>query len=484
MKLFLCVLVPLLCPRLSHGSTLLEAVREAVQMMEVPSDYWAVQVHGGASKATQLAHKHRLQLLGTIGNLADYYHLKLLPIANTANSVSGGGSGLSVLLEQEQEVGYVKQQSVRGMSSRQYSPSPTDPLWPQQWSLMSGGGLQVESVWRDGITGDSVVVAIVDDGLERTHPDLTDNYDPAASYDYVDYDLDPSPKGEDHGTSCAGIIAMARDNSRCGVGVAYNCSIGGVRINVSSISDALEASALGHHNSYVDVYSASWGPPDVGFWVSGPGPLTTNTLKASVHYGRSGKGSVYVWASGNGGAYYDSCAADGYASSIYTIAVGSVNRDGTPANYDEQCAAKMAVTFSHSKDNQQVVSSSGNGGCTDSFTGTSAATPLAAGVIALTLQANPQLTWRDIQHLLALTANTTSLTDGDWTTNGRGINVSHKFGFGAVDAVAMVTSARTWTNVPEQLSQIIYSSTRTRCVWSSYSTVSEQELLVIVLPSA
>ena len=78
MKLFLCVLVPLLCPRLSHGSTLLEAVREAVQMMEVPSDYWAVQVHGGASKATQLAHKHRLQLLGTVSRLITQCSLFIL----------------------------------------------------------------------------------------------------------------------------------------------------------------------------------------------------------------------------------------------------------------------------------------------------------------------------------------------------------------------------------------------------------------------
>ncbi len=60
------LLVSLLCPLLSHGSTLLSAVKEAVEMMEVPSDYWAVQVHGGVSKATQLAHKHRLQLLGTV----------------------------------------------------------------------------------------------------------------------------------------------------------------------------------------------------------------------------------------------------------------------------------------------------------------------------------------------------------------------------------------------------------------------------------
>ena len=60
--------------------------------------------------------------------------------------------------------------------------------------------------------------------------------------------------------------------------------------------------------------------------------------------GRNGKGNIYVWAAGNGGQY-DSCAADGYITSIYTIAVGSANDIGNPAYYDEQCSAKMVVTF-------------------------------------------------------------------------------------------------------------------------------------------
>lgn len=61
--------------------------------------------------------------------------------------------------------------------------------------------------------------------------------------------------------------------------------------------------------------------------------------------GRNRKGSIYVWAAGNGGTYYDSCAADGYSSSIYTISVGSANQAAQAADYDEQCAAKMVVTI-------------------------------------------------------------------------------------------------------------------------------------------
>ena len=54
-----------------------------------------------------------------------------------------------------------------------------------------------------------------------------------------------------------------------------------------------------------------------------------------------------MWAAGNGGEYLDSCAADGYVSSIYTIAIGSVGSHGYAAFYDERCSAKMAVTFVH-----------------------------------------------------------------------------------------------------------------------------------------
>ena len=56
---------------------------------------------------------------------------------------------------------------------------------------------------------------------------------------------------------------------------------------------------------------------------------------------------VYVWAAGNGGLNYDSCAADGFSSSIYTISIGSADEKGREASFDEQCSSKMAVTYSY-----------------------------------------------------------------------------------------------------------------------------------------
>ena len=131
--------------------------------------------------------------------------------------------------------------------------------------------------------------------------------------------------------------------------------------------------------------------------------------------GRRGKGSIWVWAAGNGG-HLDTCAADGYASSIYTIAIGAANSNGTAAPYDERCSAKMAVVlmedqFAHIKSKSErlrVVSVDNwilletlcnitltsfyqtttdvENTCTKNFGGTSAACPLASGAIALALE--------------------------------------------------------------------------------------------------
>jgi len=75
---------------------------------------------------------------------------------------------------------------------------------------------------------------------------------------------------------------------------------------------------------------------------------------------------------------------------------------------------------------------------------------MAAGVVALMLQANPNLTWRDVQHIIVRTANSQGLRAHDWVVNGAGFNVSHIFGFGLLDAASMTHVAKTWVEVPEQ----------------------------------
>lgn len=86
-----------------------------------------------------------------------------------------------------------------------------------------------------------------------------------------------------HGTSCAGVISMTRNNTACGVGVAYDARLAGVRLLSGSMQfDSSEARALGHMSQDIHIYSNSWGPIDDGITVDGPGPLTSAILRHGV----------------------------------------------------------------------------------------------------------------------------------------------------------------------------------------------------------
>ena len=117
---------------------------------------------------------------------------------------------------------------------------------------------------------------------------------PEYSYDVADNDSDvhpsrqfPSGRFHRHGTSCAGVISMTRNNSVCGVGVAYNAKLAGIRLlSGASLFDSTEARALGHATDKVDIYSNSWGPSDEGMVVEGPGPLAASILQHGVTHVR------------------------------------------------------------------------------------------------------------------------------------------------------------------------------------------------------
>ena len=174
--------------------------------------------------------------------------------------------------------------------------------------------------------------------------------------------------------------------------------------------------------------------------------------------GRDGKGTIFVWASGNGGAAGDDCGADGYVSHPYVISIGAINHLGKTTSFHEHCPSTMAVVHAggrhgDSKDEQMmpigVVCADVGGKCTTGFFGTSAAAPVAAGAFALVLEANPELTYRDVMHIIARTARIPTLFEiDDWTINGGGLHVSDKFGFGVLDVGQMIALAQNWTNVP------------------------------------
>ncbi|EGI61972.1 Furin-like protease 1, isoforms 1/1-X/2 [Acromyrmex echinatior] len=333
-----------------------------------------------------------------------------------------------------------------------------DERWPQMWYLNRGKGLDmnVQGAWAEGITGNGVVVTILDDGLEKDHPDLFKNYDPQASYDVNNHDEDPMPRydlvdSNRHGTRCAGEVAATANNSLCAVGVAFGAGVGGVRMLDGDVTDAVEARSLSLNPQHIDIYSASWGPDDDGKTVDGPGELATRAFIEGITKGRNGKGSIFVWASGNGGRDHDNCNCDGYTNSIWTLSISSATENGLVPWYSEACSSTLATTYSSgSTGEKQVVTTDLHHHCTNSHTGTSASAPLAAGICALALEANRDLTWRDMQHIVVRTAKPANLQAPDWVVNGVGRNVSHSFGYGLMDATAMVRLARRWRTVPEQ----------------------------------
>ncbi|EAU36453.1 KEX1 protease precursor [Aspergillus terreus NIH2624] len=331
----------------------------------------------------------------------------------------------------------------------------TDPIFTGQWHLYNtvevGHDLNVTGVWLDGITGNGVTTAVVDDGLDMYSNDLKPNYFPEGSYDFNEGVPEPRPRLRDdkHGTRCAGEIAAAR-NDVCGLGVAYDSRIAGIRILSEPIDDTDEAAAINFGYQQNDIYSCSWGPMDDGKTMEAPGILIKRAMVNGVQKGRGGRGSIFVFAAGNGASFDDNCNFDGYTNSIYSITVGAIDREGNHPSYSESCSAQLVVAYSSGAKDAIHTTDVGTDKCYSYHGGTSAAGPLAAGTVALALSARPELTWRDAQYLMVETAVPVHEDDGSWQILKSGRKFSHDWGFGKVDAYSLVQKAKTWELVKPQ----------------------------------
>ena len=353
--------------------------------------------------------------------------------------------------------------------------TPNDALFSEQWhhrnTTQLGGALWIDTnittAW-DSYKGEGITIGIVDDGVEHTHPDIQPNYNTEIDFDFNSNDADPAPVdlvADSHGTACAG-VAAARGNNGIGVsGAAPEATLAGFRLIAAANTDQNEADAFLINNDVIHVKSNSWGQPD-GTGYGGPGPLATAALETGVTSGRGGKGVIYVFAGGNGLYDGDNSNMDGYASSPYVIAVAAVNDFGFQSYYSEPGANLLISAPSSGGGHNEGIRTTdltGEGGdnntaagtsdladrnYTNSFGGTSSACPLVSGIVALILQANPNLGWRDVQEILIRTARKNHRTDPEWVTNAAGLSFNHKYGAGMIDAAAAVVLAQQWTNLP------------------------------------
>ncbi|MCU0545229.1 MAG: S8 family serine peptidase [Oscillatoriaceae cyanobacterium Prado104] len=375
---------------------------------------------------------------------------------------------------------------------------PRDPLYPKQWYLNHKGGNQLaanshifaEQAWDITRGVRSIVVAIADDSVDMTHPDFQGQSKIIGAVDLKDNDLSPMPveDTDNHGTSCAG-VAVAEENGKGIVGVAPGCALMPIRTTGFLDDDSIEQLFNWALQQGAAVISCSWGPSAVYY------PLSLRqsaAINRAATQGRGGRGCVIVFAAGNANRPINGTINEkgwphnivsgqtrwlsGFAVHPDVIAVAastSLNKKAAYSNWGSSisvCApsnnAPPGTWFPETgfiatpPDVMQYLPGLGvftndrmgsegydPGDFTDSFGGTSSATPVVAGVAALMLSANPRLTAREVRTILEQTADKIVDPDADPqfgtrlgtydATNQR----SDWFGYGKVNAFKAVQAA-------------------------------------------
>ena len=348
---------------------------------------------------------------------------------------------------------------------------PSDPLAVEQWYLTEVGVLPV---WLD-YTGKGVRIGQFEPGapfavspevFDYRHPDLQANADLQWLNTLDSQGGSAVPQNfSNHATMVAGVMVAAR-NGVGGVGIAYDATLAGHYIQgegleVPQLTAELTA-ALALFKNY-DVVNNSWGAQgNFSLNVVPPGTIQTGIVDALLE-GRNGLGTAVVMAGGNDRQSGANTNYNALTANRGVITVGSINAPGDLGTLQlgskpfSNPGASILVSAPGSNigsSGRELIADNGStfGSSYSTSHGTSFAAPIVSGVIALMLEANPALGYRDIQTILAMSA--TSVTDPngtDWAYNGAknwnggGMHASHDYGFGQVDARAAVRLAETWT---------------------------------------
>ncbi|WP_269326187.1 putative Ig domain-containing protein [Chromobacterium piscinae] len=356
---------------------------------------------------------------------------------------------------------------------------PDDPLLGKEWYLSDA---DILPVWKD-YSGKGVRIAQFEPGgefavepeiFDYRHPDLAPNVDPAWLQTMQSTDAMPKATSN-HATMVAGVMVAAK-NGQGGVGVAYDATLSGYNL-ANSGSDL---SGLGHMVSY-DIANHSWGfKNDFALSNYQDGTIdTAASLVSNAQYaadnGRGGLGTVIVAAGGNARATGGSAQGSLTNNNRFSIEVGAINAKGdlstlqigsTPFSNPGASLLVSAPGSNVASTSQMVMTDQGStfGNAYSTMEGTSFATPIVSGVVALMLQANPHLGYRDVQEILALTARQISDAATSWDQNaasnwnGGGMHVSHDYGFGEVDARAAVRLAESWMTQQTGANEVVYSA--------------------------
>lgn len=367
------------------------------------------------------------------------------------------------------------------MTKNPSSVIPADPLFSKQWHLLNTGPTQVSDgvagydinvtpVWGD-YTGKGVLVAVMDDGFDETHPDLVNNYRKDLSWDLIlnKQGAAAGGTGDKHGMSVAGLIAETANNATGGVGVAWDSQIVGYRSGLATATILSQFTAAVPKMLAVGsaISSNSWGPMSVPFDVQADQASYVSQVYKLVSQGRNSLGTVALFSAGNDREVAANSNYDPTDNIPFAISVAASKANGLITSYSTP-GASVLVTAPGS-DPASIITTDRQGtygyntavgvagNYTDTaeaaFNGTSAAAPIAAGVVALMLQANSNLGYRDVQEIFVYSSKRTLFLNQagvdttyngakDW--NGGSLLTGYDFGYGNIDALAAVRMAETW----------------------------------------
>ncbi|MFK7949135.1 MAG: S8 family serine peptidase, partial [Saprospiraceae bacterium] len=360
-----------------------------------------------------------------------------------------------------------------------------DPLFADQWSIENLGtstypgatadsDMDVNDAWAISTGSGTIKVAVLDEGVDLSHPDLINNL--LTGYDATGQGSAGDVSGDDaHGTACAGIIAAEGNNSLGMAGVAYSCKIIPVRIAYSDANGSWVTSntVIGNaitwawQTANADVLSNSWGG-------GGASTTITNAFNDAITQGRGGLGASVLVAAGNdnGAVSYPATLSD----VISVAAMSMCNERKNPNSCDGETwwGSNYGNELDIAAPGVKIVATdiSGSAGYdsgdyTSTFNGTSSATPNAAGVMALILSVNPTLTEAQARVILESTCDKAgTYTYSSTVGHPNGIwNV--EMGYGRVNALAAVNAASNSCASPTSLTASNISTTSATVSWTS-----------------
>ncbi len=320
---------------------------------------------------------------------------------------------------------------------------PSDPFVADMWhienTLQHGGVLGVDinatAAWAHA-SGAGQTIAVLDSGVQLDHPDLNVR----SGIDLIDGDRESWPSPDDsgpHGTACAGVAAGLGNNGFGVAGVAWEAEV--LAVHLIGGYTSLDDLYVGFSDSVDEgatVLSNSWG------WSYGCPVIPDYSLFDDMYayaeeQGRGGLGAAVVFAAGNSACDIDNDAmlADERAVVVAAVEPWDV-RAGYSSFGDAVDIAAPTGLLTTDMTPGGYGSYDGDDAFADYFNGTSAATPVVAGVMALMFSANPRLTAADAREYLCLTATKNDLIGGLWSVDGR----SPYYGCGRVDAGAAVAA--------------------------------------------